>query len=111
YEKVIDLTATTHGLETVEVGQYMLPTSNSPLGGSTAFWEPVWVGAKVKVDPNTGKVAVLSLQTILDAGKAINLQQVEGQDMGSAIQGLGAALFEKMNFEDGALNNPTFIQY
>lgn len=107
------LTQTRHlgGIEICEIGQYILSGTNAPLGGSTPFWEPCWAAVEVEVNPNTGKVNVCKLLTAVDAGRAINLQQVEGQDIGSSMQGLGAALFEEMVFEDGTLKNPTLVQY
>ena len=100
-----------YGIEICEVGQFILSPTKAPLGGSTPFWEPCWVATEVEVDPNTGQIEVCSLLTAVDAGRAINLQQVVGQDVGSSMQGLGAALHEQMVFENGVLSNPSIIQY
>jgi CO/xanthine dehydrogenase Mo-binding subunit len=48
--------------------------------------------ADIRVDPETGKVDVLSFTAIQDAGKAIHPAYVEGQMQGGAVQGLGWAL-------------------
>lgn len=109
--EVLAQTKHIHGIEIIEVGQHILSPTNSPLGGSTPFWEPCWVATEVEVDPNTGRTKVCRLLTAVDAGRAINLQQVEGQDVGSSMQGLGAALHEQMVFEYGVLSNPSIIQY
>ena len=49
-------------------------------------------GVEVSVDPDTGAVSVEHLATVADVGFAINPRLVEGQDLGAATQGLGAAL-------------------
>lgn len=109
--EILHQTKHKYGIEICEIGQHIISPTNSPLGGSTPFWEPCWVATEVEVNPNTGKVKVCSLLTAVDAGRAINLQQVEGQDVGSSMQGLGAALHEQMVFEYGVLSNPSLIQY
>ena len=66
----------------------------------------------LKVDPETGKVDVLSFTAIQDAGKAIHPSYVEGQMQGGAVQGLGWALNEEYIFdENGVLENPGFLDY
>ena len=49
--------------------------------------------------------------TIADVGIAINPQLVERQDEGGTMQGLGNALFEEMVYQDGALLNPSMLEY
>ena len=41
------------------------------------------------MDPETGKVDILSFTAIQDAGRAIHPSYVEGQMQGGAVQGLG----------------------
>ena len=66
----------------------------------------------VEVDPETGKVDVLRYTSIQDVGKAIHPSYVEGQLQGGAVQGIGWALNEEYVFdEDGAMLNPTFLDY
>jgi CO/xanthine dehydrogenase Mo-binding subunit len=68
--------------------------------------------ADAAVDPDTGKVDVLSFTAIQDAGKAIHPSYVEGQLQGGAAQGIGWALNEEFIFdEDGVLENPGFLDY
>ncbi len=69
---------------------------NHPLGGSPAFWEVMCAAAEVSVDRETGTVEVLKLVLVSDIGKALNPQQVEGQDEGAAIMGLGHTLMEHL---------------
>jgi CO/xanthine dehydrogenase Mo-binding subunit len=75
------------------------------------FWEVGTVGVRVQVDPDTGRVSVEHLTTVGDVGHAINPALVEGQDLGAATQGLGAALFEELVYSGGQLENPNLVDY
>jgi xanthine dehydrogenase molybdenum-binding subunit len=67
--------------------------------------------AEVEVDPATGKVEVLNFIAAHDLGRAINPLLVEGQIEGGAIQGIGWALMEDLQFENGEIVNPNFHDY
>jgi CO/xanthine dehydrogenase Mo-binding subunit len=67
-----------------------------PLGGKAAFWEFMCVAAEVEVDRETGMVDVRRLVLASDVGKALNRQQVEAQDEGAAVMGLGHTLMEHL---------------
>jgi len=75
------------------------------------FWEVGTTGVTVTVDPDTGMVNVDHLVTIGDVGFAINPSLVEGQDLGAATQGLGAALYEELIYDGGQLENPNLVDY
>lgn len=75
------------------------------------FWETGMVGVAVEVDPETGVVAVDQLVTVADVGFAINPQAVEGQDLGAATQGLGAALYEELVYDGAQLANANVVDY
>ena len=75
------------------------------------FWEVCIAAAKVRIDPETGRVTPERTATIADVGKAINPLLVERQDEGAVLQGLGNALFEEMVFSDGFLSNDTLLDY
>lgn len=75
------------------------------------FWEIGMVGVAVEVDPDTGAVRVARLATVGDVGCAINPAAMEGQDLGAATQGLGAALFEQLIYDGGQLTNPNLVDY
>lgn len=59
-------------------------------------------GAVVRVDRETGGVAVERLFVAYDVGRAINPLLVEGQIAGGAAQGIGGALFEEFLYDDAA---------
>jgi carbon-monoxide dehydrogenase large subunit len=54
----------------------------------------------VEVDPDTGRLRVLRLVGVDDAGRVVNPLLAEGQVMGSAAQGVGQALFEEAVYDD-----------
>jgi len=68
--------------------------------------------ADIEVDPQTGKVKVLSWAIAQDLGHAVNPMLVEGQMQGAVAQGIGWALSEAYVFDkDGNLLNPNFLDY
>lgn len=75
------------------------------------FWEVGMVGVEVSVDPDTGGVTIEHLVTVGDVGYAINPALVEGQDLGAATQGLGAALGEELIYDGPQLANANLVEY
>ncbi len=68
-------------------------------------------GAEVEVNRKTGQVKVLKIWGAYDAGKVIHPQNCEGQIQGGAYMGLGFALYEQFNFQEGEVLNPSFLGY
>ncbi|WP_233273295.1 xanthine dehydrogenase family protein molybdopterin-binding subunit [Streptomyces broussonetiae] len=56
--------------------------------------------AVTEVDPDLGLVNILQLVTVDDCGVILNPTVVHGQAYGSALQGIGQALYEGMQFDD-----------
>ncbi|MYZ47548.1 xanthine dehydrogenase family protein molybdopterin-binding subunit [Propylenella binzhouense] len=68
--------------------------------------------AVVKVDPETGGVAVERMLVGYDIGRAINPMLVHGQIAGGFAQGLGGALYEEFRYsETGDPLSVTFADY
>jgi CO/xanthine dehydrogenase Mo-binding subunit len=67
-----------------------------PLGGRPEFWEFMCTAVEVEVDPATGMVDVTRLVLASDVGKALNPKQVEAQDEGAAVMGVGHSLMEEL---------------
>jgi CO/xanthine dehydrogenase Mo-binding subunit len=68
--------------------------------------------ARIEVDPETGQLTLHDFVVVQDAGRAINPLGVEGQMQGGAVQSLGFALTEGLDFaEDGRLVNPSLLDY
>ena len=104
------------------VGQLASASVNSrsgPIVGSASLstlpYAPVFSAqaAEVAVDKDTGQVKLTRYVQCQDVGVAINPMAVEGQLEGGAVQGIGRALTEDMQFdpETGAVRNPSFATY
>jgi CO/xanthine dehydrogenase Mo-binding subunit len=86
--------------------------ADHPLGGKPAFWELMCAAAEVEVDPETGMVQVLKLVLASDIGKALNPVQVEAQDEGAAVMGLGHTLMEQLVLDEhGRILNLGSLDY
>jgi CO/xanthine dehydrogenase Mo-binding subunit len=66
----------------------------------------------VRVDPDTGQVAVERFLIAYDIGRSINPMMVEGQLVGGFAQGLGGALYEEFVYDErGEPLSVTFADY
>lgn len=81
-------------------GYYVKP--KSPVDYETGACDPesayahACTVAEVEVDTETGKIDVLKIYMAYDVGRAVNPRLVEGQIIGGAIMGMGAALTESV---------------
>src|SRR5579872_5819737 len=53
----------------------------------------------------------LEIVTAFECGAIVNPQNLANQVEGATVMGLGGALFEAIQFEDGRILNPAFSQY
>jgi len=67
-----------------------------PLGGDPAFYEFNCTAFEAEVDTDTGEILIHKHITVGDVGRALNPLQVESQDEGAAIMGLGHTLMEQV---------------
>jgi CO/xanthine dehydrogenase Mo-binding subunit len=67
--------------------------------------------AEVAVDPETGAVTILRFTTAHDVGQIVNPIGHQGQIDGAIMQGLGYALMEELQVEDGRVTNLSFGDY
>lgn len=67
--------------------------------------------ALVQVDPETGKVDVLKIVAVHDAGRILNPVGAEGQIEGGVAMSISYALAEQLILEEGAVMNPSFADY
>jgi 2-furoyl-CoA dehydrogenase large subunit len=66
----------------------------------------------VEIDRETAAVKILRYVTVHDAGTIINPAIVEGQILGGALHGLGAALYEELAYDpDGQFLAGSFMDY
>ena len=70
------------------------------------------VVAVVDVDVETGFIKIVKYCTVHDCGNRINPQIVDTQQQGSIVQGIGAALYEELRYdEEGQLLSSTLMDY
>jgi CO/xanthine dehydrogenase Mo-binding subunit len=86
-------------------------SKNGALAESPLFWETSAGLAEIDVDEDTGEVHLVRYASAADVGRVINRVAAEGQDEGAAIMGLGHALYEALEFEDGQPINATPVDY
>jgi carbon-monoxide dehydrogenase large subunit len=68
--------------------------------------------AEVEIDAATGRLTVLRVAAVDDAGTIINPLLARGQIVGGAVQALGECLTEEAIYdEDGQLRTATFMDY
>lgn len=80
---------------------------NEPTPGSKYGAQAV----ELEVDTETGVVKILKMVSAHDAGRTVNPLTLDGQITGGAVMGMGYALYEKIQFEDGRVTNPSFMDY
>jgi CO/xanthine dehydrogenase Mo-binding subunit len=66
---------------------------------------------EVAVDRSSGAVRVVRITTAFECGAIVNPDGLRNQVIGANIQGLGGALFEAIEFENGRITNPRFSRY
>jgi len=67
--------------------------------------------AEVAVDKTSGAVRVVRLVEAFECGAIVNPDGLRNQVVGAMIQGMGGALFEAIEFENGRIKNPHFSTY
>lgn len=99
--------------ELIGRGRMHKPTDpNHPLGGAPAFFEFNCTAFEVEVDSDTGEIVLHKHVTVGDVGKALNPLQVEMQDEGAAIMGLGHSMMEHLILDErGRIANLGALDY
>jgi CO/xanthine dehydrogenase Mo-binding subunit len=67
--------------------------------------------SEVDVDKETGFVKCTDMIIAHDCGRPLNPINVEAQNQGAAIQGMGQALYEKFEMHQGETLNPNLVDY
>jgi CO/xanthine dehydrogenase Mo-binding subunit len=96
-----------------------LGEGQSPGIEATEYYSPpasTWAygvhGAIVEVDPQLCTVKIRKYVCVHDCGNMINPTIVEGQVMGGIAQGIGGALYERLDYlPDGNLANANFMDF
>jgi CO/xanthine dehydrogenase Mo-binding subunit len=99
-------------------GSYKTPAPAFNPTCATGMLFPIWPTptyhlhiAEVEVDPVTGKVTVLRYLVAQEVGKAINPDGVLGQIQGGVTQGLGYALWERLDIDGGRYRQRSLETY
>jgi aerobic carbon-monoxide dehydrogenase large subunit len=93
--------------------------SESPGLEGTGFYSPTrstfangMHAVVVETDPDTAEVKILRYCVVHDCGTLINPMIVEGQIHGGVAQGVGGALYERMEYApDGQLLNASYMDF
>jgi carbon-monoxide dehydrogenase large subunit len=112
-------TATQFAPARAETSGPPLPEGSAPGLEAVEFYSPphaTWASgvhaAIVEVDMDSLQVRYLRYVCVHDCGKMINPRVVEGQVMGGVAQGVGGALYEKLEYDDsGQLRNGSFMDF
>ena len=67
--------------------------------------------AEVAADKDTGRVRVVRAVSAFECGTIINPDHLKSQIEGSMVMGIGGALTEAIEFENGRILNPKFSRY
>lgn len=67
--------------------------------------------AEVAIDRETGQVRVVRVAQAYECGTIVNPDGLRSQNVGAIIQGLGAALYEAIDFADGTILTNRFSSY
>lgn len=95
----------------VEVSWFSPLTAKDPFAVYTTHVTGVDV-VLVEIDPDTYITRVVDYYMAHDCGKIINPAVVEAQLHGGIAQGIGAALYEELVYdENGQILNPTYMDY
>ncbi|HYL09864.1 MAG TPA: molybdopterin cofactor-binding domain-containing protein [Candidatus Acidoferrales bacterium] len=87
------------------------PGQGFGMGGGFEKNSYVATCAEVAVDRASGTVKVVRVVTAFDCGAVVNPDHLRNQIEGANIMGLGGALFEAIEFENGRILNPKLSKY
>lgn len=67
--------------------------------------------AEVAIDRRGGQIRIVRVAQAFDCGAVINPNGLRNQIAGAIVQGIGGALFEAVQFQNGRVTNPHFREY
>jgi CO/xanthine dehydrogenase Mo-binding subunit len=74
-------------------------------------WKYGAQAVEIEVDDETGMIKVRKIASAHDVGTTLNPIGVSGQINGGVVMGLGYALHERLQFDEGKVINPSFMDY
>lgn len=95
-------------------GSFVTEGGLDPVSGkgvASVHWHQGAAGCEIEVDVETGKIEVTRLVSSVFAGRVVNPSLAELQVEGSVLFGLGQALFEEIQFDNGRVINSNLSDY
>jgi isoquinoline 1-oxidoreductase len=92
-------------------GKSKIPGQGFGMGGGYEKLGNIATFAEVKVDRTSGDVRVIRVVSAFECGAIVNPDNLRNQIEGSNVQGLGGALFEGIEFENGRIVNGKMSLY
>jgi len=86
-------------------------TPNSGVGLACGTEKGSYVAACAEIEIENGKIVVKRVCEVFECGAILNPTNLLSQVQGAIIMGLGPALREEMQFENGEILNPGFRKY
>jgi isoquinoline 1-oxidoreductase len=87
------------------------PERGFGMGGGYEKLGNIATFAEVSVDRSSGDVKVVRVVSAFECGAIVNPDNLRNQIEGSNVQGLGGALFEAIQFDNGKILNGRLSQY
>jgi len=89
------------------------PSAGRGFGIAGGFEKASYIAtcAEVAVDRASGSVRIVRAVSAFECGAILNPDNLKNQIEGAVIQGIGGALFEAIQFENGKILNPRFSKY
>lgn len=92
-------------------GKSKSPGQGFGMGGGYEKLGNIATFAEVNVDSTSGEVRIVRVVSAFECGAIVNPDNLRNQIEGSNVQGLGGALFEAIEFENGKILNGRLSQY
>jgi CO/xanthine dehydrogenase Mo-binding subunit len=80
-------------------------------GIASAHWHQGAGAVRVAVDEETGVVEIVDIAASVYAGRVVDASRAALQNDGSVVMGIGAALYESIQFSDGYITNANMGDY
>lgn len=88
------------------------PGAGHGFGIGGGFEKGGWVATCAEVSAQPGEpVRIIRVVTAFDCGAVVNPDGLRNQIEGANVMGIGGALFEAIEFEDGRITNPRLSRY
>lgn len=81
------------------------------IGGGFEKGGNVATCAEVAIDPSTSEVRIVRVVVAFECGAIVNPDNLKSQILGGNVLGIGGALFEAIDFENGRVLNARFSKY